>query len=110
MAPISRIYGVREPVSEDQLLTATPNLELLTKDFCLQPGLASRLSFPATDPPDPRRVSEGSLKGSLKGLRKKGSAEDPSKTLRKPFENPSDTPSETPSETLLKPFWGLGDL
>ena len=26
----------------------------------------SRLSFPATGPPDPRRVSEGSLKGSLK--------------------------------------------
>ena len=28
----------------------------------------SRLSFPATGPPDPGRVSEGSLKGSLKGF------------------------------------------
>ena len=34
------------------------------KDF------VSRLSFPATEPPDPRRVSEGSLKGSLKGFRR----------------------------------------
>ena len=33
----------------------------------------SRLSFPATEPPDPRRVSEGfqgSLKGSPKGFRR----------------------------------------
>ena len=38
----------------------------------------SQLSFPATEPPDPRRVSEGfpkgflkgSLKGSLKGFRR----------------------------------------
>ena len=28
----------------------------------------SRLSFPATDPLDPRRVSEAFLKGSLKGF------------------------------------------
>ena len=55
----------------------------------------SRLSFPAPDFPDPRRVPEGFqkgfLKGSLKGSRRvsegfqKGSPEDPSKTLRKPF-------------------------
>ena len=36
--------------------------------------LVSRLSFPATEPPDSRRVSEGSqkgfLKGSLKGSRR----------------------------------------
>ena len=31
-------------------------------------GLRSRLSFPATGPPDPGRVSEGFEKGSLKGL------------------------------------------
>ena len=30
-------------------------------------GLFSRLSFPATGPPDPGRVSEGFEKGSLKG-------------------------------------------
>ena len=30
----------------------------------------SRLSFPATDPPDPRRVSEGVQKGSQKGFRR----------------------------------------
>ena len=29
--------------------------------------LHSRLSFPATEPPDPRRVSEGFQKGFLKG-------------------------------------------
>ena len=29
--------------------------------------LESRLSFPATGPPDPGRVSEGFQKGSLKG-------------------------------------------
>ena len=32
--------------------------------------LRSRHSFPATGPPDPGRVSEGSLKGSLKGFRR----------------------------------------
>ena len=31
-------------------------------------SLESRLSFPATGPPDPKRVSEGFQKGSLKGL------------------------------------------
>ena len=30
--------------------------------------LVSRLSFPATGPPDPGRVSEGFEKGSLKGF------------------------------------------
>ena len=30
-------------------------------------SLCSKLSFPATAPPDPRRVSEGFLKASLKG-------------------------------------------
>ena len=78
----------------------------------LQNPLNSRLSFPATDPPDPRRVSEafqkGFLKGSLKGFRRVSEGFQkltPSKTLLKPladpFENPSATPSETPSETLL---------
>ena len=33
-------------------------------------GLDSRLSFPATEPPDPRRVSEGFEKGSPKGCPK----------------------------------------
>ena len=43
---------------------------------CIYPNvwLGSRLSFPATEPPDPRRVSEGVSegvsKGSLKGLRR----------------------------------------
>ena len=32
--------------------------------------LGSRLSFPATEPPDPRRVSEAFQKGSLKGFRR----------------------------------------
>ena len=32
--------------------------------------LDSRLSFPATGPPDPVRVSEGFQKGSLKGSQK----------------------------------------
>ena len=36
--------------------------------------VGSRLSFPATEPQDPRRISEGfqkgSLKGSLKGFRR----------------------------------------
>ena len=30
----------------------------------------SRLSFPATEPPDPRRVSEGFQKGFRRGLRR----------------------------------------
>ena len=30
----------------------------------------SRLSFPGTEPPDPKRVSEGVSKGSLKGFRR----------------------------------------
>ena len=34
-------------------------------------NFGSRLSLPATEPPDPRRVSERSLKGSLKGSLKR---------------------------------------
>ena len=44
--------------------------------FTVTRSMDSRLSFPATGPPDPGRVSEGSVKGSLKGSLK-GSAEDP---------------------------------
>ena len=60
--------------------------------------VGSRLSFPATEPPDARRVSEGfqkgAQKGSLKGSRRvsegfeKGPELTPSKTLRKPFIDP----------------------
>ena len=32
------------------------------------PFLESTLSFPAAEPPNPRRVSEGFLEGSLKGF------------------------------------------
>ena len=53
--------------------------------------LESRLSFPATGPPDPGNVSEGVsegvFEGSLKGFRRG--------PLLKPFQNPSETPSET---------------
>ena len=60
--------------------------------------LASRLSFPATGPPDTGRVSEGFQKGSLKGFRRglwrvlEGVSRGP---LQKPFREPSETPSET---------------
>ena len=80
----------------------------------------SRLSFPATEPPDRRRVPEGfqkgSVKGSLKGFRRvvegfwKAFRRGQPRTLLKPFETPSETPSETPFETLLKPFWGPGSV
>ena len=50
----------------------------------LQNDKVSRLSFPATGPPDPGRVSEGSLKGSLKGFRRVLEGFDP-------FRNPSET-------------------
>ena len=69
--------------------------------------------FPATEPPDPGRVSEGVSggvsEGFLKGFRR-GQPRTSSKTLLKPFKNPSVTPPETPSETLLKPFRGRGVL
>ena len=58
-------------------------------------AVASRLSFPATEPQGFRRVlegvSEGVSEGFSKGFRKvlegfqKGSARDPSKTLLTPF-------------------------
>ena len=54
---------------------------------------------PVTEPPDPRRVSEGFLKGSLKGSLKgfwrflKGSAEEPFKTPSKPLQEPFETSS-----------------
>ena len=79
----------------------TPNLTVFEN---------SRLSFPATGPPDPGRVSEGFQKGSPKGSLKvfeglqkgfrRGPRQTPYKTLQKPFKNPSETPSETRSETL----------
>ena len=59
--------------------------------------LQSRLSFPATGPPDPGRVSEGYQKGSLKGSLKgfwRGQPRTPSKTLQSPLQRP-----------LLKQFW-----
>ena len=62
---------------------------------CILKALASRLSFPATEPPDPRRVSEGFqkgfLKGSLKGFRRvlegfqKGFRRGQLRTLLTPF-------------------------
>ena len=69
--------------------------------------LASRLSFPATGPPDPGRVSEGFLQGSLKGFLKgfrRGQPRTPSKILQKPFKtpfrDPFRDPFRNPSETL----------
>ena len=69
--------------------------------------LESRLSFPATEPPDARRVAEGSLKGSLKGFRR-GQArtlqnpfKNPSKTLQRPLQRPFRDPFKNPSDTLL---------
>ena len=113
--------ALRKAISQDWRALQSASDELKgDREVVLQAISQNTLSFPATEPPDPRRVSEGFqrefLKGSLKGFRRvsegfqKGSAEDPSKTLLKPFENPSQTPSETPSETLLKPFWGPGVL
>ena len=53
----------------------------------------SRLSFPATELPDPGRVSEGFLEGSLKGF--EGSRafkpKDPSKPLQHAFQEPFET-------------------
>ena len=51
--------------------------------------LRSRLSFPATEPQDPRRVSGGFLKQSLKGCRTCQP-----KTLQNAFKNPSKTVQE----------------
>ena len=62
------------------LLTTSGSFLRVVVVLPLQPGisyarpLCSRLSFPATEPPDPRRVSEGFEKGvsegSLKGFRR----------------------------------------
>ena len=51
--------------------------------------------IPATEPPDPRRSSEGFLKGSLKGFPRvfEGVSR---RILQNPFKRPS--------RTLLKPF------
>ena len=62
----------------------------------LESAVFSRLSFPATEAPDPRRVSEGASEGFLKGPRT-CQLKDPSKTLQKRLQKP-----------LLKPFWGPG--
>ena len=73
--------------------------------------LESKLSFPATGPPDPRRVFEGflkvSLKGSLKGFLKGSRTchpKDPSKPLLKRLQEPS----KTLQRPLQRPFWGPG--
>ena len=64
----------------------TPTVEHSLKTF-----------IPATEPPDPRRVSEGfqkgSLKGSLKGFKRvfEGVSR---RTLQNPFKNPSKTLQE----------------
>ena len=68
----------------------------------------SRLSFPATEPPDPRRVSEGVPERSLKGGFRRVLEGSSAKTLLKPFENPSETPSKTPSETPSETLLGSG--
>ena len=52
------------------------------KSTCSHMIINSRLSFPATEPPDPRRVSEGFQKGSLKGSLK-GVSEGFSKGFRR---------------------------
>ena len=50
----------------------------------------SRLSFLATEPPDPRRASEGVSEGFLKGSRT-FQLKDGSKPLQNAFKNPSKT-------------------
>ena len=67
--------------------------------FCSRPNIKraqrSRLSFPATEPMDPRRIPKGSLNGSLNGFGRfvvpvsaEGPFKTPSKRLQEPFENP----------------------
>ena len=68
-----------------------------------QPPLLSRLSFPATEPLDPR-VFEGFLKGSLKGSLK-GFEGVLRRTLQNPFKTPSRTlrePSKKVSKSIMR--------
>ena len=71
--------------------------------------LLSRLSFPATGPPNPEGFQTGSLKGLsrvFEGFLKGSSAdpcENPSKTLQRPFQRPLQRP-------LLKPFGNLSGV
>ena len=69
-------------------------------------GRGSRLSFPATEPPDPRRVSEGfnprTPEGFQKGFRRV--SEGFSKGFRRVLEGVSRGPFANPSKTLQRPL------
>ena len=108
----------------EQTLQKLRTNRIMNKRVFLNKQLQSRLSFPATGPPDPgtdvqapgsvmhhrfRHLLQRFSKDS--GRRLKGPSADP---FKNPSETPSPTPSETPSETSSgtrqKPFWGLGVL
>ena len=63
-------------------------------------SVSSQLSFPATEPPDPRRVSEGFPKGFFEGV-SEGVSEGFSKGSRRVSEGSQKGPQ---LRTLLKPF------
>ena len=117
---LSEVFGgpLRDPLGES---FSSQRLSVLLPFIVL----LSRLAFPATEPPDPRRVYEGVSEGVYEGVSKgflKRPRNCPPKDPSKPFKKPSRTLQrplqrrlQRPLQrrkrrTLQKPFWGLGVL